>query len=58
MRPRLTSDEAKKLGRLLEIMRDESRLPGERRIAMAQFDRIYEMALKRTSGGKKPKQLA
>lgn len=48
MEPRFTEEELKQLRDLLEIMRNESRLPGERRIAMAKFDRIYEIASRRT----------
>ena len=52
MQPRLTLEEALELRKLLAIMRDGSRLPGERRIAMAEFDIIYEEAVQRTRKGK------
>ncbi|MGG3920426.1 hypothetical protein ABEV41_00500 [Geobacillus thermodenitrificans] len=36
----VTEEEYKKLKELMSIIKDEKALPGERRLAMAQYDRI------------------
>jgi hypothetical protein len=48
MQPKLTREEYDELHRLLNIVRDKTNLPGERRMAMAKFDLIYANACRRT----------
>lgn len=49
MQPIFTKEEQVELQKLLQIIKDERRLSGQRRIAIAKFDRIYEEAVKRTA---------
>lgn len=49
MKPKitLTKAEHEELQRLLNIVKNKNNLPGERRLARAQFDNLYNKALKR-----------
>lgn len=47
MNPKLTQEEQKNLKDLLKIIKDKTKQPGQRRIAMAKFDHIYSNAQKR-----------
>jgi len=58
MQPQFTSEQVAELRRLLNIMKNEDNLPGDRRIAMAQFDRIYKQALKRTTNQERNREMA
>ena len=57
MEPIVTKEEHRELEKLLSIIRDESRSPGERRIAMAKFDRMYQNARVRTNLDRAPNKL-
>lgn len=58
MKPTLTRQEYEELNRLLQIVQDPSRQLGERIIARAQFERIYEKAVKRTAQQQRLLELA
>ncbi|KEO82216.1 hypothetical protein [Tumebacillus flagellatus] len=47
MQPKLTPAEYAELKQLLNIVQDKTKSPGERRIAKAKFERLYNQARKR-----------
>ncbi len=48
MQPEVTQQEHLELQRLLQIIKDPRKLPGQRRIALSKFNQIYNSAAKRT----------
>jgi hypothetical protein len=51
MKPRFTKEENIELNRLLGIVSNKNMPPGQRRIAMAKYDKIYGEAVRRMRSG-------
>lgn len=44
----VTQEEYRELERLMSIVKDKTKLPGEKRIAMAKYDKILKKAINRS----------